>query len=120
MRLKNILIVVEDIDRSIQFYTELFGLYVVCRFEGNVILTEGLVLQERKNWEVLIEKKVEYSSCDSELFFVERDMDGFLKKLEESAFEIEFMNSITENSWGRRVVRLFDPDHHVIEVGEDV
>ena len=48
MRLKNFLLVVEDIDRSIQFYTELYGLYVISRFEGNVILTEGLVLQERK------------------------------------------------------------------------
>ena len=120
MRLKNFLLVVEDIDRSIQFYTELFGLYVVSRFEGNAILTEGLVLQERKNWEALVGKNVEYHSLAFELFFTEKDMNGFLDKLETSRFEIQYVNPVAENSWGRRVVRLYDPDHHVIEVGEDV
>ena len=42
MRLKNILIVVTDIERSKAFYKELFGLEVVVDFDGNVILTEGL------------------------------------------------------------------------------
>ena len=50
MRLKNILLVVENVERSIAFYKELFGLCVLKDFGGNVILTEGLVLQERKIW----------------------------------------------------------------------
>ena len=48
MRLKNILLVVEDIEKSIAFYKELFGLLVLKCFDGNVILAEGLVLQDRK------------------------------------------------------------------------
>lgn len=48
MKLKNILIVVNDIEVSKRFYKSLFGLDVVTDFGGNVILTEGLVLQERK------------------------------------------------------------------------
>lgn len=43
MRLKNILIVVEDIERSKVFYRELFRLSVITDFGENVILTEGLV-----------------------------------------------------------------------------
>ena len=46
MKLKNIVIVVKDIEKSKQFYIELFGLDVILDQEGNVILTEGLVLQE--------------------------------------------------------------------------
>mgnify|MGYP005607089157 CR=1 FL=1 len=57
MRLKNILLVVENIEKSIAFYKELFGLKVLKDFDGNVILTEGLVLQDRKIWENLIEKE---------------------------------------------------------------
>ena len=49
MRLKNTLIVVEDIERSKAFYRELFGLSVVTDFGDNVILTEGLVLPGEKN-----------------------------------------------------------------------
>lgn len=46
MKLKNIVIVVKDVERSKQFYKELFGLDVILDQEGNVILTEGLVLQK--------------------------------------------------------------------------
>ena len=53
--LKNILIVVSDIEKSKAFYQEYFGLIVKNNFGENVILTEGLVLQEQKIWEQLIE-----------------------------------------------------------------
>ena len=46
MKLKNILIVVDDIEESIRFYNELFGLNVISRQEGNVIMSEDLVLQD--------------------------------------------------------------------------
>ena len=46
MSLKNVLIIVDDIEESIKFYEELFGLRVVTRLEGNVIMSEGLVLQD--------------------------------------------------------------------------
>lgn len=45
MKLKNVLIVVNEIERSKRFYKELFGLDVVLDNNGNVILTEG-----QKNW----------------------------------------------------------------------
>ena len=45
MKLKNVLIVVKDIEKAKQFYQNLFGLETVLDNEGNMILTEGLVLQ---------------------------------------------------------------------------
>lgn len=48
MKLKNILIVVNDIEKSKQFYHDLFGLDTVLDNDGNLILTEGLVLQDKK------------------------------------------------------------------------
>lgn len=48
MKLKNVLIVVKDIERSKKFYRDLFGLEMVLDNDGNMILTEGLVLQEEK------------------------------------------------------------------------
>lgn len=51
MRLKNTLIVVKDIEKSRKFYHDLFGLDLVLDNEGNMILTEGLVLQDEKNME---------------------------------------------------------------------
>ena len=48
--LKNVLIVVDDIEKSIEFYKDLFGLQVILKNEGNVILSEGLVLQDADVW----------------------------------------------------------------------
>lgn len=118
MKLKNILIVVNDIEVSKAFYRELFGLTVVTDFGENVILTEGLVLQEKKVWEKLIEKNVKMSGNDAELYFEENDMDGFLEKLHHSKWDIEYVNPLIEHDWGQRVIRLYDPDKHIIEVGE--
>lgn len=48
MKLKNILIVVNDIELAKKFYHDLFGLEVLLDSDGNVIMTEGLVLQDEK------------------------------------------------------------------------
>ena len=50
MKLKNVLIVVKDIEKSKQFYHSLFGLDIILERDGNVILTEGLVVQEEVVW----------------------------------------------------------------------
>ena len=50
VKLKNVLIVVKDIEKAKKFYHDLFGLDVVLDQEGNVILTEGLVLQDEAIW----------------------------------------------------------------------
>ena len=54
MKLRNVLIVVKDIEKSIKFYHELFGLDLIFDNDGNVIMTEGLVLQDKKIWEKFV------------------------------------------------------------------
>ena len=120
MRLKNILLVVEDMERSMAFYKELFGLRVVTAFDGNVILTEGLVLQERKIWERLVEKEVTYGGNASELYFIENDLEGFQEKLDQSSLEIHYVQKLKTHDWGQRVIRIYDPDGHMIEIGESM
>lgn len=56
MKLKNILIVVKDIEKSKRFYHDLFGLDMVLDNNGNMILTEGLVLQDEKYGKNFLER----------------------------------------------------------------
>lgn len=58
MKLRNILLAVKDIEKSRQFYHKLFGLQTVLNSEGNMILTEGLVLQDEKSGEKLWERRL--------------------------------------------------------------
>ena len=116
MKLKNVLIVVNDIEKSKAFYKDLFGLDVVLDNEGNVILTEGLVLQDAKIWEKFIGKDIIWQNHATELYFEERDMEGFAKKLENYKEPIQYVNRLMEHSWGQKVIRFYDLDGNLIEV----
>ena len=117
MRLRNVLIAVNDMDRAIRFYEEIFGLQVILDQDGNVIMSEGLVLQDAKIWQQFLNKDLISKNNMTELYFEEPDIEGFVKKLEESDFEIEFVNKLMTHSWGQKVVRFYDPDGNLIEVG---
>jgi catechol 2,3-dioxygenase-like lactoylglutathione lyase family enzyme len=116
------LIAVEDMERSKRFYRDVMGLEVVSDFGANVVLTGGLALQTIDTWIEFIqnpESGVILQNNASELYFEEDDLDAFIEKLK--AMEgIEFVHPILEHSWGQRVVRFYDPDKHIIEVGESM
>ncbi len=118
MKLKNIVIVVKDVERSKQFYKELFGLDVILDQEGNVILTEGLVLQEAKVWEQAIGQDVVWKNHASELYFEETELDLFLEKLQQYEQKIQYVYLPEEGESKKRAVRLYDLDGNMIEVGE--
>lgn len=120
MRLKNFLLVVDDIECSRKFYHDLFELEVVADFDGNMILTQGLVLQDRAIWNQLIEQESGQGNAEVELYFEENNLDRFLQKLEAYPEPIRYLNPLKEHDWGQRVVRIYDPDGHVIEVGESL
>ena len=50
--------------------------------------------------------------------FEEDDFDRFIEKL--SASGVEYVHPVKEHAWGQRVVRFYDPDRHIIEVGENM
>lgn len=120
MKLKNVLIVVSDMEKSKTFYKKLFGLSVVTDFGENVILSEGLVLQEKKLWEKFIHKEARMGGNNGELYFEENCLDEFLDKLKRSVFQIRYVNPLMEHDWGQRVIRIYDPDDHIIEIGESL
>ena len=117
MRLKNILIVVKDIEKSKQFYHDLFGLELVLDNEGNMILTEGLVLQDEKIWKDFLGKEIIPQNNSCELYFEERNIEAFVEKLEKLYPSVNYANRLMTHSWGQKVVRFYDPDGNLIEVG---
>lgn len=79
--IKNVLIVVNDIERSKKFYKDIFGLEVILDNEGNVILTGGLVLQDATIWAEFIENLVIPHNNASELYFEENNIEEFAQNL---------------------------------------
>ena len=117
MKLKNVLIVTKDIEKSKKFYHDVFGLDMILDNDGNMILTEGLVLQDEAIWRKFIEKDIIQKNNATELYFEEKDIEGFVEKLESLYPDIEYVNKLMTHSWGQKVVRFYDPDGNLIEVG---
>ena len=117
MKLKNTLIVVKDINKAKQFYYDLFGLEMIQDNDGNMILTDGLVLQEERYWKEFLKRDIIPQSNSCELYFEEADIEGFVNKLETLYPDIRYVNRLMTHSWGQTVIRFYDLDGNLIEVG---
>lgn len=122
MKYISTLIAVNDIEKSKKFYYDVLGLKVIADFGANVTLTGGIALQTVETWKGFINKKeseIVFGSNASELYFEEDDMDRFINKLK-NLNDIVYVHFPREHSWGQRVVRFYDLDKHIIEVGENI
>ena len=119
MKIKNPMLIVTDIDKSVEFYKKVLGLRVIMDFGANKTLTGGLALQSLESWQEFIDTgDVVFGSNSSEVYFEEDNFDKFADKLKKCA--VEYVHPVKEHSWGQRVVRFYDPDKHIIEVGENI
>lgn len=113
------LIAVSDMEKSKQFYHDVLGMNVVADFGANVTLDGGLVMQTLDTWKSFIRTdKVVLPNNAGELYFEEEDLDAFREHLKQ--FDICYVHPLFEHRWGQRVVRFYDPDRHIIEVGEKI
>ncbi len=119
MKLKKPLLVVSDIDKSVEFYKDVLGLRVIMDFGASKTLTGGLVLQSLETWQNFINTDdISFGGNNSEIYFEEDDFDRFAEQLKNCV--IEYVHPVKEHSWGQRVVRFYDPDRHIIEIGENM
>jgi len=53
---------------------------------------------------------------NAELYFETDELETIFQDLKQAA--VEFIHAIQEQPWGQRVMRLYDPDGHIVEIGE--
>lgn len=122
MKFKNPMLVVNDMEKSKIFYKDVLGLRVIMDFGANVTLTGGVALQTKESWKEFIQKdenEISFNGNNSELYFEEDNFDSFIEKLSSLKY-IEYVHDVYEHNWGQRVVRFYDLDKHIIEVGENL
>jgi catechol 2,3-dioxygenase-like lactoylglutathione lyase family enzyme len=51
-----------------------------------------------------------------ELYFESDDLDDIHRKLTDK--KVEFVHDMIKQPWGQRVFRIYDPDKHMVELGE--
>lgn len=114
------MLVVKDIKKSTEFYTQLLKLDIVYDLGTNVTLAGGLALQIEDSWIQFTNSKKEsftYKGNRVEFYFEEVQFDKFIAQL--TAEGIELLGDVIITPWEQRVVRFYDPDKHIIQVGEN-
>ena len=79
-------------------------------------------MQTEESWLGLIGKEqqeLSFGGNQMELYFEEEQFDAFLEKLS-GLPEVRLVHPCVEHRWGQRAVRFYDPDRHIVEVGEDI
>ena len=121
MKYKCTLIVVEDMVRSRKFYEEILGQKVILDFGENITFSGDFSLQTRESWVKFIgeyEDTIIFRPNNFELYFEEKKFDDFIEKIK--SCDVEMLHEVIEYPWAQRVVRFYDPDKHMIEVGESM
>ena len=89
---------------------------VILKNEGNVILSEGLVLQDADVWGKTLNETSTPFNNRMELYFEDFDIDGLLAKYESGKYFVRYATELTELAGGQKLVRLYDPSGNLIEV----
>lgn len=117
------MLVVRDMEVSKQFYTGLLGMHVTHDFGANVGLDGRLALQTQDSWADFMGKDVagfRFGGDSYELYFEEENLDGFLAVLQADWPQVTLAHETKAYPWGQRAVRFYDPDGHLVEVGESM
>lgn len=112
-------IFVKDVERSKDFYLNNLNQEIEFDFGRNVAFKSGLAI-----WQIdetlEIGKKLGGKSAAAsnrfELYFETENLDDSFEKIKSARAEL--LHEIVEEPWGQRTFRFFDPDEHLIEIGE--
>lgn len=114
---------VKDIEISKKFYTQILGLKIALDFGKNVIFEAGFAI-----WEInenhIIPQLLETGKWNNpsvhrfELYFETGQIQPVFETLKSK--NVCFLHEIHEEAWGQQTIRFFDPDQHLIEIGESL
>jgi len=113
------LITVSDINRSRNFYEKLLKQKVKYDFGENVTFHGDFAIHLQTHFKDLIDnKEIRHGGNNFELYFEYDDLEQIVKVLKEN--NISFVHEMREQPWRQKVVRFYDPDKNIIEVGESL
>ena len=113
------LITVDDINRSRHFYENILKQEVKYDFGENITFKGDFAIHLKSHYSKLIDGKMITSGGNNfELYFEYDDVDTFAIELRRN--NVKFVHEIREQPWRQKVVRFYDPDNNIIEVGESM
>jgi catechol 2,3-dioxygenase-like lactoylglutathione lyase family enzyme len=125
MDLKNCtsVLFVKNIEISKKFYANIPGLSIDLDFGKNVIFKNGFAIWEIQKDNIIpvilgMERISQTPVNRFELYFETGNLNEIYQVLKSR--DVEFLHEIHEEPWGQQTIRFFDPDNHLIEIGESM
>ncbi|MBK9580085.1 MAG: glyoxalase/bleomycin resistance/dioxygenase family protein [Fibrobacteres bacterium] len=113
------LVVVEDISKSRKLYETILNQKVLTDYGENIAFEGGFAIHKLDHFQGLIcNKVIQKKSNAFELYFEDDDLEGIETKLQNE--ELEFIHQIIEQPWRQKVLRFYDYDKNLIEIGESM
>jgi catechol 2,3-dioxygenase-like lactoylglutathione lyase family enzyme len=114
---------VKDIEISKEFYCNLLGLTINLDFGKNVIFKSGFAIWEIQSNHIIplklgLETITNSTFNRFELYFETENLSDIFNLLNNK--NVRFLHEIHEEPWGQKTIRFFDPDNHLIEIGESM
>lgn len=119
MKYKCALFVVDNIEKAKNFYIEILGQEIKYDFGESVTFKGDFAIHEKKHFSYLLEGlAIHKNPNNSELYFEYDDLEQLENKLEKE--KVEFIHQVKEQPWRQKVLRFYDIDKNIIEVGESL
>jgi catechol 2,3-dioxygenase-like lactoylglutathione lyase family enzyme len=120
----NAVLFVSNIENSKMFYTQILKQKITLDLGLNVAFENGLAIWEKKYAHTMIfglkhqdiNSNPQSLQEESEYYFETDDIEMFYDYLKSE--KVVFVHPLIEQPWKQRVFRFYDPDHHIIEIGE--
>jgi len=117
IKFTGMLIVVEEIARARAFYEQVLEQRVNMDFGANVEFEGHFSIHLKSlHQETIGERPIATRANNTELYFEAEEMEAVQKRLKQNG--IEFVHELREQPWGSLSMRFYDPDGHMVEVGE--
>lgn len=119
IRLHTTIIFTSDIAASKAFYNGLLGIGIVQDSDSFVLLEGSLGLHKADVFYEYLEKPYNGGTMgrdNLDLYFTTDELEAAERKLK--AAGIKFIHGIREFPWGETLFRVYDPDGHIVEIGD--
>ncbi len=110
---------VKNIKESKHFYQNVMGLKITREYDSVIMFENNFVIHRADVFYEYINKPYhgEKMGCDNvDFYFTTSDIDDFQRKLEEE--NVTFIHKIKQCDWGEKVIRIYDPDGYIVEIGD--
>ena len=120
IKFTSFVMLVKDVEVSKKFYTQILQQKITLDHGRNVIFENGFAIWEADfAHNIIFSEKRDDKSLgrnNFEIYFENDEIEKIFLALKEK--KIKLVHNIQTQPWGQKVFRFFDPDGHVVEIGE--